>query len=157
MAYVLQDLLKIRLMREQRAKDELIKAQNVLEMAIRKVEQKEKELKDYRVWRVKEEDRLYAEVMNKRVKRMDIDGLKLNLAELERKELDHIQAIDDAKEEREKAKEALEEARTAYNIALVNKQKIEEHKTTWMITWNKEQELRAEKEIEDFKTLKPQI
>lgn len=154
MPYVLQDLLKIRLMREQWAKDKLIKAQNVLEAAIKKVEKKKEELKDFRIWRAKEEERLYAEVMHKHVKRVDIDGLKINIANLEKRELEHVQAIDDAEREREKAKEALEEARTLYNLALVNVQKLEEHKETWMAEWSKEQELLVEKEMEDFKALK---
>lgn len=154
MAYVLQDLLKIRLMREQWAKDELIKAQNVLDAAIKKVEKKKKELNDFRIWRAKEEERLYAEIMHKHVKRGDIDGLKINIANLEKKELEHIQALDDAEQEREKAKEALEEARTLYHLALVNVQKLEEHKETWMAEWSKEQELLVEKEMEDFKSLK---
>lgn len=154
MAYVLAELLKIRLMREQWAKDALIKAQNVLDAAIRKVEEKKKELEDFRVWRVEEEKRLYAEVMRKRVKRNDIDALKLKLADLEKKELDHIQAIDDAKEEREQAKEGVELARTAYNLAQVGVQKLEEHKTGWMAQWTKEQEALVEKEMEDFKALK---
>lgn len=154
MAYVLRELLKIRLMREQWAKDALVKAQNVLQLAIRKVEEKKKELEDFRVWRVGEEKRLYAEVMRKRVKRNDIDALKLNLADLEKKELGHIQAIHDAEEEREKAKDKVEEARVAYNFALIGVQKLEEHKVGWMAEWTKEQEALVEKEMEDFKVLK---
>lgn len=154
MAYVLQDLLKIRLMREQWAKDELIKAQNALDAAIQKVVQKKKELEDFRIWRKKEEERLYAEIMHKRVKRVDIDGLKINIAELEKKELQHIQAIDDAKEAREKAKEVLEKARILYNVAQINVEKLEEHKISWMAEWTKEQEVVVEKEMEDFKALK---
>ncbi len=157
MAYVLQDLLKIRMMREQWAKDELIKAQNVLEEAIKKVEKKKKELEDFRIWRKEEEERLYAEIMLKHVKRTDIDGLKINIANLEKKELEHVQAVDDAEQEREKAKEALAEARSLYNLALVNVQKLEEHKETWMAEWSKEQELLVEKEMEDFKSLKIQF
>lgn len=154
MAYVLGELLKIRLMREQWAKDALIKAQNILEAAIRKVEEKKKELEDFRVWRVDEEKRLYDEVMRKHVKRIDIDALKLKLADLEKKELEHIQAIDDAKEERERAKEGVEAARVAYNLAVVGVQKLEEHKSGWMAEWTKEQEAIVEKEMEDFKALK---
>lgn len=154
MPYVLQDLLKIRMMREQWAKDELIKAQNVLEAAIKKVEKKKKELADFRIWRKKEEERLYAEVMLKHVKRTDIDGLKINIANLEKRELEHVQAVDDAEKEREQAKEALAQARSLYNLALVNVQKLEEHKETWMAQWSKEQELLVEKEMEDFKALK---
>lgn len=157
MAYVLQDLLKIRLMREEWAKDHLIKAQNILEAAIKKVEQKKQELKDFREWRIKEEKRLYAEVMHKQVKKIDIDGLKINIANLEKRELEHVLAIEDAEKEREKAKEALAEARKLYNLALVNVQKLEEHKETWMAEWSKEQELLVEKEMEDFKALKVQF
>lgn len=141
-------------MREQWAKDELIKAQNVLEAAIKKVEKKQEELKEFRLWRIEEEKRLYAEVMLKHVKRTDIDGLKINIANLEKQELEHIQAVDDAEKEREEAKAALEEARNLYNLALVNVQKLEEHKETWMAEWSKEQELLVEKEMEDFKALK---
>lgn len=154
MAYVLQDLLKIRLMREQWAKDALIKAQNILDAAIRKVEEAKKALADYKVWRVGETKRLYAEVMNKQVKRGDIDALKINLANLEKKELDYVQAIENAEEEREKAKEGVEAARKAYNLAQIGVQKLEEHKTTWMVEWTKEQEALVEKEMEDFKALK---
>lgn len=154
MAYVLQDLLKIRLMREQWAKDELIKAQNILEAAIKKVEQKKKELKDFRIWRIDEEKRLYAEVMLKHVKRNAIDNLKLDLANLDKRELNYIQAVDDAQAELDKAKEALEKARELYHLALINVQKLEEHKASWMAEWTKEQELLVEKEMEDFKALK---
>lgn len=153
MAYALQDLLRIRQMREQMAKDSLIKAQNYLEETIRQVEQKKKELEDFRVWRVEEEDRLYAEIMNKKIRRMDLDGLKAKLAKLEKKELEHEQAVDDAQAEREKAKEDLETARNLYNQALIGVQKIQEHKDSWMEEWKKEQEMIEEKETEDFRAL----
>lgn len=151
MAYPLRDLLRIRIIREDAATDNLTKAKNNLENAIRNVEKKKKELEDYKVFRKEETDRLYKEIVNKKIKKIDLDELKAEIAKLERKELEYLEALEEAKRQHEEAVQKLEEARVIYRQALMDVKKISEHKESWMAEYNKEQERIADIEMEEFK------
>lgn len=148
--YVLEDLLYIREMREQMAKDQMSKARRHVAEMIELVKQRKKELEEYKEWRVKEEERLYEEVMNTEVKKVELDELRSKIANIRNKELDYVQAIDVARDKREEAKKALEEAKLLYKQAQLNREKIEEHKEVWMEEWKREQMRLEDIEMEEF-------
>lgn len=153
MAYVLKDLLRIRHAREEVAKNELAKAQNIYLESIKKVEKAEKDLEKYKEWRKKEEERLFEEIKNQKVRKNAIDILKMDFMKLKDGEVKKKQAVENAKKKREEAKEKMKEAKATYNHTLLKLQKLIEHKEAWMEEWRKEQEMLAEKEFEDFKPL----
>lgn len=148
--YPLEPLLYIRITRENVAEENLTKARHHLQEMIEKVKKKEKELEDYTKWRVEEEGRLYKELFKKKVKKIDLDEVKVKVSNLRNKELDYVQARDNAIDEREAAKANLENAKILYHQAIFNRKKIDEHKNIWTDEWNKEQERLADLEMEEF-------
>lgn len=150
MHYQLQDLLKIRHMREQAALRKLAKAKSHLEAAIKKVEQRKKQLDEYRIWRKKEEKRLYDEIINKKIKRGKLAEIKMSFNNFKQKESNFEKALVDAKKGRDKAKEDWENARNLYNKTLVDLSKIEEHKKVWLEEVRKQEGLAEDKELEEF-------
>lgn len=152
MSYPLQDLLKIRQLRERMAQENLIKAQKDLENAFQRVIRKQKALDEFKEWRVDEEDRLYYKIHNKKIKTDGLENFRYEFAQLDEKELVHEKAVIDAEEKREEAKEALALAREHYKQAIINLEKIREHEKSWLDVWNKELEAAADKEMEEFQS-----
>lgn len=157
MSYPLTRLLDVRRLRERMAYKNLIKAKNALEVARQKVIEQEKKLKEFKEFRKKEEKRLYDAILNKKIKKIDVDELRSEIASLKQRELDHEKAVQDAKDEKEKAKEVVEEARAFYNGAVINVMKIQEHKDRWMQVWSKEEEVKEERELEEFQRIKEEV
>jgi len=150
--YPLKDILRIRVIRENKAAENLVKAKLELEKAIKKVKQKQKELENYRIWRVKEEERMFNDIIKKKLKKEDLDELKFEIGKLRQKELDHEKAVEDAKKEKEQAAREVEEARTLYQGAVVEHEKIKEHKNNWLEEWKRMEENILEKEIEELRS-----
>lgn len=152
MAYELQEILRVRVLRERGARNELLKATNFVKECEEKLKKAEKKLEEYIEWRKKEEDRLYAEIMLKKVKREQITDLKQEIANLRDKENTLKDDIKKAEEAVEKAKEKLKQAKAVHIRSLVDLEKINQHKETWMEDFNKEEERKAESEFEEFQT-----
>lgn len=151
-AYPLRDILRVRIIRENKAAENLAKAKLELDKAIKKVKQKQKELEDYRIWRVKEEERMFNEIIKKKLKKDDLDELKFEIGKLRQKELDYEKAVEDAKKEKERAAREVEEARGLYQTAVMEHEKIKEHRDTWLEEWKRMEELVLEKEVEELRT-----
>lgn len=151
MNYPLKDILRIRVLREEKAAENLSRAKLELEKAIKKVKQKQKELENYRVWRVKEEERMFNNIIKKKLKKEDLNELKFEIGKLRQKELDHEKAVEDAKKEKEEAARTVEDARAQYQEAVLEREKIQEHKNNWLEEWKKIEEAILEKEMEEVR------
>ncbi len=149
-SYLLQDLVRVRELREDRASKALTKAQRVVEAAKQKLHQKLKELEEYREWRIQEEDRLIQSIMLKKVKLGEITDLRLEIAALREKELEHFDAVKKAEGELDRALEALELARKAHIRAIQELEKLLEHREAWQDEMKREAERLEELELEDF-------
>lgn len=120
------DIVKIKKIREESAFNEMKRREQILEQAIKKLEEKEKELLDYKEWRIKEENRLYNNILKKKVYVKDIDSLKLEIIHNKIKEEDYVKARDDAQQEKENAYDAYMDAKKGYSQAVVNTEKTGE-------------------------------
>lgn len=150
MAYVLQPLLKIRLMREDRASGELTAARQAREKAESVLLERQKDLDAYNETREERRDRIYAAIIGQTitmdrldlasegVARIDEEGV-LKTDNVKRAELDLNERI---------SQEA--EARKKFNLATKERMKIDEHRSIWLAADAAEQEYRAEGELEDF-------
>lgn len=149
--YALADLLRVREFRENAASREVAAARHRLEAAKNLVQQRIRELDEYRVWRVKEEEARFERIRNKKVRMQALDDLKQEILALRSRELLFEKAITDAKMEEQKTAEQLQEARTAYRRATGEKRKIEEHRAIWVEEQQKEEQRLQDKEMEDFR------
>jgi len=153
MKYVLEDLLKIRKIREERAQTELLKKKQALEAAIRFVEQQQQELEEFKKWRLKEEDRIYEEAKGKLMSLDDLDNLRLQITLLREEEMLKAKQVEDAKKAMREAEQAYQKAKEDYKQITKDIDKVEEHKSIWMEEALREAERIADIEMEDFKSM----
>ncbi len=155
MKYPLQDLLRVRNIREDNAANELARRRTEVEAAEKIVEQRKQELKEYTEWRIRREEELYQEIIEKKVQLKELDDLKQSIGLLREKEFVYEDRIREAERLLREAQEALEQAHEEYRAAVKNRQKIDEHKSIWAQEEAKIDEANQEKELEDFHVRKP--
>ena len=157
MPYLLQPLLRIRTMREDRASGELVAAKQALAVAEEKLAARRRELADYEATKEERRDRIYDTVMGRPVSREQLDLVNEGVARIDEEGVLKADNVTRADDER-KAREAdAQTARVNLTIATKNRMKIDEHKAVWLDEDAKAQEARAEGELEDFIVRKEEI
>ncbi|HCJ11747.1 MAG: hypothetical protein A2Y14_03325 [Verrucomicrobia bacterium GWF2_51_19] len=149
--YPLADLLRVRKLRKDRAEEDVQRAKQKLLEAEQWVKTCKKELEDFKIFRLKEIDRLYSSVMKKDIKREKVDEIAFDIATLDGKVIEYERAIEAAKQAVEVARQEVEDRRAALHKAMQSLQKIDEHKTAWVAGTSKEELALLEKELEDFR------
>lgn len=147
--YVLADLMRMRVMRKDRAERELMKAKQLVVQAKEMVAQREKELQEYEIWVEKEIDRQYNEILKQQIRRGAIDDLGENIKILRAKTLDYVKRISDAKENLRKAEENVVQKHDALMEAERNLQKLDEHKKEWLEEQRVLEEFVSDMELEE--------
>ena len=157
MPYTLQPLLRIRLMREDRASGELVAARQAREAAEDALAARKRDYEEYQETREERRDRIYAAIIGQTVSKDRIDLASEGVARIDEEgalKLDNVRRA----ESELKEKVSLEtEARGRYNLAIKERMKIDEHKSIWLAADAAEQEYRAEGELEDFTVRKESI
>ena len=151
MKYPLQDLLRVRLFREDAAQSEVTAARRRVEDARELIVRREQELADYIRQRKRREEELYDEVFRQEVQVRDLDDLKMNIQILRDRQSGYEDAVEQARSELIEAEKALAEAIAAHALTVKDRQKIDEHKSVWAQEEAKRCEAEAEKELEDFR------
>ena len=147
---MLNDLLRIKRIREKSAEDEVRKCRYRVEVAAQEIEKKKQELTDYIEWRCQEEQRLYDNIMNTQIKQFDLDILKQKVAKLRDQDLVLKEAVTNAEKHLEECKQQLEDARQAHAKATQAVQKFEEFTEVLNQEEAKEKARLEELELEEF-------
>ena len=150
MAYALQSLLNIRLMREDRASGELTAARQAVRTAEEALENRRRELEEFSRTKDERRDRIYAAIMGRAVSREQIDLAQEGVARIDEEGALRTDNVHRAESELKTREEAAETARTAFIAASKNRMKIDEPRAVWLTEEALEQEKRAEGELEDF-------
>ena len=157
MAYVLQPLLGIRIMREDRATGELTAAKRALADAEEALLARRRDLAEWEESKEDRRDRIYAAIMGRPVDRDQIDLANEGVARIDEEgvlKADNVKRAEGVVKEKT---DAAETARLNLNIAIKNRMKIDEHRAVWLTDEAKAQEARAEGELEDFIVRKEEI
>ena len=157
MSYTLQPLLRIRTMREDRASGELVAAKRNLAQAEEALAARQHDLDEWEKTKEERRDRIYDAIIGREVSRDQIDMANEGVARIDEEgvlKADNVKRAEGEVKEKEAAADA---ARTNLNIAIKNRMKIDEHKAVWLAEEAKEQEARAEGELEDFTVRKEEI
>ncbi len=157
MAYALQPLLKIRMMREDRASGELVAAKRALASAEESLAARRRDLAAYEETREERRDRIYAAIMGRAVSREQLDLANEGVARIDEEgvlKADNVKRAEGVVREKTAAADT---ARANLNLATKNRMKINEHKSVWLAEEAREQEARAEGELEDFTVRKDEI
>ncbi|NLY41505.1 MAG: YscO family type III secretion system apparatus protein, partial [Desulfovibrionales bacterium] len=115
--YPLQPLLSVRKYREDAAQTRLRQAEHALQEALENLNTKEKKLADYQQWRREEEDRRYESIMNQMLSLDDLDLFKAGLARLREDEVLREEAVLTARQEHDRASQAVEDAKKNVHLA----------------------------------------
>jgi exonuclease VII small subunit len=148
--YELDDLLRVRKIRKDRAEKNLKEAQQLLKEAEQAVVKAKQELEDYKIFVVQETNRLYDQILRKSINKQEIDNLHFMVKELQNKIFDYQKRVEDAILACDKAKENLDNCREELRLAERNIDKIESMKDVWREQVKREEEMQADAEIEDL-------
>ena len=157
MSYVLQPLLRIRSMREDRATGELTAARRALAEAEEALAARQRDLAEYEDTKEERRDRIYDAIIGREVSRDQIDIANEGVARIDEEgvlKADNVKRAEGVVKEKA---DAAEVARVNLNVAIKNRMKIDEHKAVWIAEEAKEQEARAEGELEDFIVRKEEV
>lgn len=151
-AYLLQDLIRVREHREDKASKAVTAAMRAVKEANEQLEARQKELKDYHIWRLQEEERLMDSIMKKPVRLGEITDLKAEIGFLREKEMAYKDAVTQAEAELDRARKALEEAKMVHKKAQQDLEKLLEHREAWKEEQSLEEERLSDLELEDFRS-----
>ena len=157
MSYVLQPLLRIRTMREDRATGELVAARQALAAAEEALAARRNDFAEWEKTKENRRDRIYAAIMGRTVSWDQIDLANEGVARIDE---EGVLKADNVKRAEGVVKEKADAAATArsnLNIVIKNRMKIDEHRSFWLAEEAKVQEARAEGELEDFVVRKEEI
>ncbi len=150
MPYLLQPMLNIRLMREDRATGELTAARQALAAAEEALAARKRELADFEATKEERRDRIYDAIIGRPVSRDQLNLANEGVARIDEEGALKADNVARAEAERKERETATEVARANLNLAIKNRMKIDEHKAAWILEELKEQEFRTEIELEDF-------
>ena len=150
MAYLLQPLLNIRAMREDRASGELTAARRAVRTAEESLEDRKREFADFERTKEERRDRIYDTIIGRPVSRDQIDMAQEGVARIDEEGALRLDNVRQAESELRNRQAAADTARTAFIIASKNRTKLDEHKAEWVFEETKVDELRVEGELEDF-------
>ena len=144
-------------MREDRASGELVAAKRELVQAEETLAARRRDLEAYEETKEARRDRIYDAIIGREVSRDQIDIANEGVARIDEEgvlKADNVKRAEGVVKEKEAAADA---ARANLNLAIKNRMKIDEHKAVWLENEAKEQDARAEGELEDFTVRKEEI
>ena len=155
MKYALQDLLRIRNLRQDRAQEALIKAKKKLEEAEKFLQEKRDKQAKFIAKKPFFIDNIFAKMFEKvQFKKNYMDLVNLKLGKLEEHQMKLAIEVEKAQNEYEAAQENVLKCTESLQQARMNLNKIEEHKKIWQQEQDRLNELMQDKELEDFKVKK---
>ena len=157
MFYTLQPLLRIRMMREDRATGQLTAARQALAAAEEALAARQHDLAEWEETKEERRDRIYDAIIGQKVSRDQIDLANEGVARIDEEGVLKADNVTRAEGVVKEKTEAAEVARANLNLATKNRMKIDEHRAVWLAEEAKEQEARAEGELEDFVVRKEEI
>ena len=150
MKLILDELLRVKHIREDSAIKIMKEKQLQLEQCQKFLERKISEHDEYIAWRKEEEKRLYTEVLNKDVRAYNLNTMRDQITSFKEKQLQLNEETEKAEAAVAQAVEHLTEARQARMEAYKTVQKYEEYRDVIQTLENKEAERREELEAEEF-------
>lgn len=150
MSYLLQPLLKIRAMREDRAAGELTVARRAVSVAEEAVEERKKDLEEFERTKEERRDRIYDAIIGKSITFDQLSLAQEGVARIDQEGVLKLDNVRQAERELHEKEIAAEAARNVFVTATKNRMKIDEHKAVWVQEEARAEESRAECELEDF-------
>ena len=150
--YELQDLLRIRDMRKDRAQQDLFKAKKQLQEAEKFLQEKKDKEAQFIEKKPEFIELIYKNMLQKvQFKKNYMDLVNLKLGKLDEHQMKLAIEVEKAQNKYEEAQKNVVTCQENLQRARVNLDKIEEHKKIWVEEQKALEELTQDKELEDFK------
>ena len=150
MAYALQSMLKIRVMREDRAQADLIAAKAVRAKAELELRDRTEAREKYEETKEERRDRVYDAVIGRKVKMDELDRAREAVTRIDEEGVLLVEAERKAEEVLKEKDDAAESARAGLALATKNKMKIEQHREIWEEEDRRQREKQADAELDEF-------
>ena len=150
MAYQLESMLKIRVMREDRAATDLTAARRALAAAELELSRRQDSLADYNVHKDERRDKIFDCILGHVLSQDQLDQARESVARIDEEGVLLSKAVTDAGHVVEEKQQGEDQAHARYVFATKEKTKIDMHKQAWAEEDRREQEYRADMEMEDF-------
>ncbi len=150
MAYLLQSLLNIREMREDRAGKALVAARHSRDLAKTELENRRVKLARYEGEKESRRDKVFAAIIGRAVSRQDIDLAREAVARIDEEGALLKDGVVRAEGELEAKEVEADKANKLFVVATRSHQKIVQHRAIWEAEEKKLAEQAADREMEEF-------
>lgn len=151
--YLLQDLLNVRLLREDTAAKQWAVQKELVAKVERQLEKRRSELETYQRWRVQREVELYQQILEKKIHPKDLEALRFRIQKLRDEEHEYESRTLDTANQLQEEQARLATAKESYLNAYQQRSKLDEHKDLWVQEMQREKQFLEEKEIEDHRVI----
>lgn len=151
--YPLQSLQRIRTDREEAAVARLALARASEEMAVRTLETRRREHREYLEWCEAEADRLMGELLGRDILRLDVETAHAQIGWNKEGEASRLERITAAEKALEVAKEETRSAIAHHRAASAALERISEHHRDWSGKQRLAEEAREESELQEIADL----
>ena len=150
MAYALESMLRIRVMREDRAGKDLVTARHAREMAQTELEARKRKLVDYDQTKEERRDKVFETIMMRPVPRDEIDRVRSAISQIDEEGVLLTDGVHRAEADLEAKAQEADKAHGRFIVAVKERAKVSQHKEIWAEEDRRMQELRADAEMEEF-------
>ena len=150
MAYALESMLRIRVMREDRAGKDLVAARHAREVAQVELDTRKRKLDAYSQTKEERRDRVFDTILGRPVPRDEIDRVRTAISQIDEEGVLLTDGVHRAEADLETKEQETEKAHGRFVAAVKERAKVSQHKEIWMEEDRRMQELRADAEMEEF-------
>ena len=150
MAYALESMLRIRVMREDRAGKDLVAARHAREVAQVELDARKRKLDDYAQTKDERRDRVFETILMRPVPRDEIDRVRSAISQIDEEGVLLTDGVRRAEAELEAKEQEADKAHGRFIVAVKERAKVSQHKEIWAEEDRRMQELRADAEMEEF-------
>ena len=150
MAYALESMLRIRVMREDRAGKDLVTARHAREMAQVELEARKRKLSDYAQTKEERRDKVFETILMRPVPRDEIDRVRSAISQIDEEGVLLTDGVHRAEADLEAKEQEADKAHGRFIVAVKERAKVSQHKEIWAEEDRRMQELRADAEMEEF-------
>ena len=155
MKYPLEDLRRIRAMREDRAARLVAREHQALAAARNETGRREQILDNFVRLRPEEEEALFRRVARRSVRMLDVDEFRAGIEALQARETELADDVEHARLEEAEAQQRSEQAEADHRRRVAELDRLNQHKEGWEEEQALEMMMREERELEDHTSRAP--
>ena len=150
MAYALESMLRIRVMREDRAGKDLVAARHAREVAQVELDARKRKLDAYAQTKEERRDKVFDTILGRPVPRDEIDRVRSAISQIDEEGVLLTDGVHRAEADLEAKGQEADKAHGRFIAAVKERAKVSQHREIWAEEERRMQEMRADAEMEEF-------